>query len=122
MSTKIKAIISVLVFILLLGGAYYAYNSLSERYRPQPELNITESENEQKEIAKDSENAEGESDQGEEKISAPDFTVLDAAGNPVKLSDFFGKPIVLNFWASWCPPCKHEMPYFDKVYKEVKVV
>ncbi len=47
----------------------------------------------------------------------PDFTVLDAQGNEVKLSDLIGKPIVLNFWASWCPLCKEEMPEFDSVYK-----
>ena len=49
---------------------------------------------------------------------APDFTVYDLAGNPVKLSDFRGKPVVLNFWASWCGPCKHEMPDFDEAYAE----
>ena len=49
---------------------------------------------------------------------APDFTVFDAGGNPHKLSDFFGKPIVLNFWASWCGPCKMEMPDFQEKYLE----
>ena len=43
----------------------------------------------------------------------------DREGNPVKLSDLFGKPIVLNFWASWCPPCKKEMPEFEQAYKQM---
>lgn len=48
---------------------------------------------------------------------APDFTVYDASGNPVKLSDFRGTPVVLNFWASWCPPCKAEMPDFQAEFE-----
>ena len=50
---------------------------------------------------------------------APDFTVYDREGKPHKLSDFFGKPIVLNFWASWCGPCKMEMPDFQEKYLEL---
>jgi thiol-disulfide isomerase/thioredoxin len=50
---------------------------------------------------------------------AMDFTVYDTEGNPVKLSSYIGKPIVLNFWASWCGPCKREMPGFQQLYQEL---
>ena len=50
--------------------------------------------------------------------AAPDFTVYDASGKTVKLSDFRGKPVVLNFWASWCGYCKQEMPEFNQAYRK----
>ncbi len=62
--------------------------------------------------------AEGMTDQTELEM-APDFTVYNSAGEAVKLSDYAGKPVVLNFWASWCPPCREEMPYFEELYTEM---
>jgi len=57
--------------------------------------------------------------QDAQRVEAPDFTVIDGEGNEVKLSDFRGKPVVLNFWASWCGPCKSEMPAFDEKYRQL---
>ncbi|EFV77896.1 TlpA family protein disulfide reductase [Cytobacillus oceanisediminis] len=51
---------------------------------------------------------------------APDFELTDMEGNPVKLSDYRGKAVLLNFWASWCPPCRAEMPHMEKLYNKYK--
>ena len=50
--------------------------------------------------------------------SAPNFSMEDWDGNVVRLADYVGKPIVLNFWASWCGPCKSEMPDFEEAYQK----
>lgn len=46
---------------------------------------------------------------------APDFTLTTFDGDVVRLDDFRGRPVVINFWASWCPPCRTEAPALDKV-------
>lgn len=50
-------------------------------------------------------------------VPAPDFTLPSLDGRTVKLSEFRGKAVVLNFWATWCPPCKEEMPWFADLQK-----
>ena len=47
---------------------------------------------------------------------AVDFSVQDANGNTVSLSDFYGTPIIINFWATWCGPCKRELPAFNNMH------
>lgn len=50
--------------------------------------------------------------------TAPDFRLINAQGEVVQLSDFFGTPLVLNIWATWCPPCVEELPLFQQFYDE----
>lgn len=65
------------------------------------------------------------SSQAEQKQSAgrklaPDFTLTDANGQSVKLSDYRGKVVLLNFWATWCGPCQIEIPWFEEFEQQFK--
>lgn len=52
--------------------------------------------------------------------AAEDFTLNDLSGKKVSLSSFKGKVVLLNFWATWCPPCRAEMPSMEKLYNRLK--
>ena len=52
-----------------------------------------------------------------ERPPAPDFNLKDPDGNPVRLADFQGKPLIINFWATWCPPCREEMPSMQRAHE-----
>lgn len=114
--------IIALVFVLLLGGAYVLYGKLAQGTAPD-QLSVQggmdgQTTQPSEELQKDTDSSGDESTEPE-KVLVPDFAVYDSEGNEVHLSDFIGKPIVLNFWASWCGPCKMEMPDFDDAYAEL---
>ncbi|HEY98042.1 MAG TPA: TlpA family protein disulfide reductase [Dehalococcoidia bacterium] len=51
---------------------------------------------------------------------APDFELMNLEGEVVSLSDYRGNAVMLNFWASWCGPCRYEMPFFQEIYEDIK--
>jgi peroxiredoxin len=57
-------------------------------------------------------------DKGGATSAAPDFTLQDLAGKSVKLSDQKGKVVLLEFWATWCPPCRESIPTLEKLHKQ----
>jgi thiol-disulfide isomerase/thioredoxin len=124
MNKKLVLILG-LVFALVLIGAGVLYNSLAGSVQmgglattPQETQAPTES---QAPAETEGENpGQTTETQPTEPAAnmAPDFTMLDMEGGEVNLASFFGKPIILNFWASWCGPCKSEMPEIQKFYEE----
>ncbi len=51
---------------------------------------------------------------------APDFTLQDMDGVKYQLSDYRGQPVIVNFWATWCPPCREEMPSMERAWNKLK--
>lgn len=92
-----KILILSIIFIIIMCGAVVGYNYLKDKY---------------KNVNLENENID--------KIKSNNFTVYDIDGNEINLSDYKGKNVVINFGASWCPPCKYEMPYFQNATNKYK--
>ncbi len=106
---KKKCLALLLLAALLLGGC--------NRGDTQLQTDVTTTPT-QSETVDDSQSTGGDETQPTDFQAAPDFTLYTLDGTPIKLSDFEGKPTVLNFWASWCGPCKMEMPDLEEAYLE----
>ena len=104
-SIKISGAILIIIGIMTLSG--FNLNILAAGQQPQ-NANADY-------IAKAEEPAK---EAKEEKLPAYDFELKDQYGNTHKLSDYKGKVVFLNFWATWCPPCREEMPHIEEIYKE----
>ena len=103
MKQKRTLVILILVIVLLLAGGTVAYRMLSRLteptvpYDPPAQSDVT-----------------GEA---QAKSAAPDFTVYNADGSTATLKEKQGKPVFINFWATWCPPCRSELADINKAYE-----
>jgi len=91
-------VIQGIIAILVLGGIAVAWLSVTQ---PQPEQATTAMA-------------------GNDMVSmeAPDFVLPDLENKPVKLSDFEGQVRIIDFWATWCPPCREEIPHFQALHEQ----
>lgn len=109
-----KLLIGVFILLLLLAGADYFVKQNGKEQVLKKDEQLVNSESQ-------AEVVNGGVEYGL-KIGdkAPDFTLETLTGETISLHELTGKRVILNFWATWCPPCREEMPEMEKVYKKFK--
>ena len=124
MNKKVLFPVLCVLLVILLVGAVMFYNRFSESYRERTEMNVVTENGGSADTQENNQsgtetNNNSDAETNSENV-APDVEIFDADGNSIMLSSFYGKPVVLNFWATWCGPCKSEMPGFDRLYNKYK--
>lgn len=113
-----KTLLLTGALVALIAFASVFYNSYQENDPANKKPSGMFSDIDKDENSDKADSATDNTGEGSDTIPAMDFTVYAQDGEPVNLSDFYGKPIVVNFWATWCGPCKSELPAFEKLYNE----
>lgn len=134
-SVRIGAVLMIFMGILMFSGQMSSISGYLSRFTGvQVSAESSRSEEEAKESSKDgadrevvetvtidneeSQQKNEEAKEDETLLPAPDFTLKDQYGNTHSLSDYRGKTVFLNFWATWCPPCRAEMPDIQELYEQ----
>ena len=122
-TVKAGGVLLILMGLMTLGGMMGRFSSLMASLGQESTPSQSQSADSSSEASSqaqggsDSESTSSQASQ-EEVYPAPDFTLTDQYGNTHTLSDYKGKVVFLNFWATWCGPCQSEMPEIQQLYEE----